>query len=142
MRTDVARELGGFPEDYEIASGEDVDLGFATWVNSLDIVVDERVLVGHVSKGTAGTKLENWQELWKQNRNLFLEKWTDPDVAVPRIAACPESEWKRNRAAAVGAAGWMEQYFKTRDVLHATQRSEAAARDEAKAVGQAQVAKG
>jgi len=63
MRTDVAKELGGFPEDYEIASGEDVDLGFATWVNSLDIVVDERVLVGHVSKGTAGTKLENWREL-------------------------------------------------------------------------------
>ena len=117
MRTDLAKDLGGFPEEYEIASGEDVDLAFTVWVNDLDIVVDERVLVRHVSKGTAAAKLDDWRGLWKRNRDQFLDKWTDPDVPAIRTADCSEATWFRNRSAAVGAATWMRQYFQTRESL-------------------------
>jgi hypothetical protein len=121
MQTDVARRLGGFPEDYEIASGEDVDLAFTVWVNSREIVIDERVLVRHVSKGTASAKLDDWQALWKKNRDLFLDKWEDPLGAIPRLDEQPEADLQRNRQAAAGAVFWMRHYFRTRERMQAAQ---------------------
>ncbi len=96
-----------------MASGEDVDIAFKVWVNGLDIVYDERVLVAHVGKGSA-SKLDNWQVLWAKNRGLFLEKWAG-DGEVPRIESCDEETFARNRAIAASVAEWMAKYFKARD---------------------------
>ena len=88
MRTGVMRDLGGWGEEYEIASREDLDLLFKTWVNGLGVVLDERVLVEHVSQATAASQLEDRDELWKRNRDVFTAKWTaaDPDT-IPHIGA-------------------------------------------------------
>jgi len=115
MATEVAREIGGWGEEYAIASGEDVDLAFKVWVNDLDLLYDTRVLVEHLDKGSS-RNLENWQELWRKNRQVFLDKWTS-SPAVPRLAACAPRRHSINLATAVSVAGWMSQYFRTRDRL-------------------------
>jgi glycosyltransferase involved in cell wall biosynthesis/GT2 family glycosyltransferase len=112
-RADVIRELGAWGEEYEIASGEDVDLCFKIWVNDLDIVYDQRVLVDHVGKGSA-SRLDDWEDLWARNRRRFLMKWKS-EAEVPRLPACDESRFERNRAIARATAEWMERYFTTRD---------------------------
>lgn len=113
MPVALVEQLGAWEEEYEVASGEDVDLCFKVWVNDLDIVFDERVLVRHVGKGSA-SRLDDWQALWARNRRRFLEKWKG-DTAVPRIASCPPDRFARNRQTAQAAAGWMERYFRMRD---------------------------
>ena len=113
MRTDLVRQLGAWDEGYEIASGEDLDLAFAVWVNDLDIVYDQRVLVDHVGKRSA-SRLEDWGSLWERNRRRFFAKWAG-DGAVPRLAGCDVGRFTRNRATARAAAGWMERYFTARD---------------------------
>ena len=105
--------LGSWEEEYEVASGEDVDLCFKAWVNDLDIVFDERVLVAHVGHATAA-KLDDSEQLWALNRQRFLAKWqgrADP----PRLTTCDPARFERNRATARAVAGWMEQYFTIRD---------------------------
>jgi GT2 family glycosyltransferase len=113
MPADLVRRLGAWGEEYEIASGEDVDLAFKAWVNDFDIVYDQRVLVQHVSKGTA-TRLDDWQALWARNRRRFLEKWMG-ETAVPRLDECEPARFARNRETARSVAGWMDRYFTVRD---------------------------
>jgi GT2 family glycosyltransferase len=113
MRTDLVRQLGAWDEQYEIASGEDLDLAFTVWVNDLDIVYDQRVLVDHVGKGSA-SRLEDWSSLWERNRRRFFAKWKG-DGRVVRLATCEEARFARNRATARSVAGWMERYFTARD---------------------------
>ena len=113
MRVDIAHALGRWEEEFEVASGEDVDLCFKVWVNDLDIVFDERVLVDHVGHATA-SKLEDSQELWAVNRSRFLAKWMGP-TDPPRLASCDADRFARNRATARAVAGWMEKYFTIRD---------------------------
>ncbi len=110
---DRIRELGAWEEEYEIASGEDVDLCFKVWSNDLDIVYDQRVLVRHVGKGSA-SRLDNWPELWARNRRHFLDKWTG-DAEVPFLSTCDPARFARNREIARAAAGWMDRYFTARD---------------------------
>ena len=110
---EIVRRLGGWGEEYEVASGEDVDLAFKAWVNDLDIVYDQRVLVQHVGKGTA-SRLDDWQGLWARNRRRFLDKWMGLD-AVPRLDSCEPSRFDRNRETARSVAGWMDRYFSVRD---------------------------
>jgi GT2 family glycosyltransferase len=112
-RAEVITELGAWGEEYEIASGEDVDLAFKVWVNDLDIVYDSRVLVDHISKGTA-TRLDDWRDLWARNRARFLEKWAS-DQPIPRLATCDPDRHRRNRATARSVADWMNKYFTLRD---------------------------
>jgi glycosyltransferase involved in cell wall biosynthesis/GT2 family glycosyltransferase len=119
-RADVVRELGAWGEEYEIASGEDVDLCFKVWVNELDVVYDQRVLVEHVGKGSA-SRLDDWQGLWSRNRRRFLAKWIG-DGEVPRLASCDPARFARNREIARAVAEWMERYFTTRDRLDAQRR--------------------
>ena len=95
MPADVVRRLGGWGEEYEVASGEDVDLCFKAWVNDLDVVYDQRVLVQHVGKGSA-RNLDDWQGLWARNRRRFLEKWMG-DGEVPRLDSCEPARFARNR---------------------------------------------
>jgi glycosyltransferase involved in cell wall biosynthesis/GT2 family glycosyltransferase len=113
MRADVLRQLGGWDERYEIASGEDVDLAFTIWVNDLDIVYDQRVLVDHVGKGSA-SRLDDWRGLWARNRQRFFAKWGG-EGAVPRLDTCDPERHARNRETARAVAGWMERYFSLRD---------------------------
>ena len=113
MRRDTMLALGGWEEEYEIASGEDVDLCFKVWVNDLDVVFDERVLVAHVGHATA-SRLDDWPHLWALNRRRFLAKWmggTDP----PRLTSCEADRFDRNRKTARAVAGWMDKYFTIRD---------------------------
>jgi glycosyltransferase involved in cell wall biosynthesis/GT2 family glycosyltransferase len=109
----VVEDIGEWGEEYEVASGEDVDLAFKVWVNDLDIVYDQRVLIAHIGKGSA-SRLDDWQALWAKNRRRFLDKWMG-DEDVPRLESCPPERFARNRATAAAAAGWMNQYFKARD---------------------------
>jgi GT2 family glycosyltransferase len=111
----TVRALGGWGEEYAVASAEDVDLCFKVWVNGLDVVFDRRVLVDHVSKGTAATKLSDYRAVWKRNREILLEKWTSEDLAVPRLATCTDEEYDRNLRTARSVAGWMALYFRSRD---------------------------
>jgi GT2 family glycosyltransferase len=112
-RADVIEALGRWGEEYEIASGEDVDLCFKVWVNELDIVYDQRVLVEHIGKGSA-SRLDDWEGLWARNRRRFLQKWAG-DEPVPRIESCDPQRHERNRAIARATAEWMDRYFTTRD---------------------------
>lgn len=114
MEHQVARELGGWGEEYEVASAEDVDLCFKVWVNGLDVVYDHRVLVAHVGKATSGTKLADWRTQWEHNRRVLFDKWTADDVRVPRLDCCPPEEHARNLQIARSVAGWMERYFAIR----------------------------
>ena len=137
MRADLVREIGGWPTDYKIASGEDVDLAFTVWTNDLDIIYDSRVLVDHIGKGTA-SRLEDWQTLWADNRNHFLTKWSS-DAPIPRIAACPPERHHRNRQTAASTTQWMQRYFHTRDEYekHRRQTKKALAKARAKSTTQA-----
>jgi hypothetical protein len=114
MRSDVIRALGGWSEHYPVASGEDVDLAFKVWVNDLDVVVDERVLVDHVGKASA-SRLDDWQVLWARNRRRFLDHWQGDDPATPRLASCEPGRFDRNRETARAVAGWMDRFFTARD---------------------------
>jgi glycosyltransferase involved in cell wall biosynthesis/GT2 family glycosyltransferase len=114
MRTAVARELGGWGEEYRIAAGEDTDLCFKLWVNGLDILVDEGALVDHVGKASA-KRLPDWKRHWAVNRALFLDKWTGALDDVPRLASCSEEAFARNKGHARGVAFWMARYFRQRD---------------------------
>jgi hypothetical protein len=118
---DLMRELGGWSTDYEIASGEDVDLCFSVWANDLDIVYDQRVLVDHIGKGSA-SRLEDWEGLWAENRRRFLDKWQTSD-AVPRLDRADPERFRRNRATAAAVAEWMQRYFNTRDRANGTSTS-------------------
>jgi O-antigen biosynthesis protein len=121
MRTDVARELGGFSEEYRLASGEDTDLAFTVWVNGLAIVYDSRVLVWHHSKGTASS-LDDWETLWQRNRKVFLDKWTGAAPNVPRLGRCTAEAFAERLAVARSVATWMGLYLETRDKLKAERR--------------------
>jgi len=113
MPVATARALGAWGEEYEIASGEDVDLCFKAWVNDFDVVYDQRVLVQHVGKGTS-VLLDDWQALWARNRRRFLDKWMG-EGEVPRLDTVDPARFARNRETARSVAGWMERYFTMRD---------------------------
>jgi len=69
-------DVGGWCEEYRLGGAEDVDLCFTMWARGWRVLVDERVLVEHQSKGTAGAQLENWEEIWRQNRELLIDRWS------------------------------------------------------------------
>jgi hypothetical protein len=98
MPVEVVRALGAWGEEYEIASGEDVDLAFKVWVNDLDVVYDQRVLVQHVGHGTS-SRLDDRAGLWARNRRRFLDKWMGAG-AVPRLERCDPERFARNRETA------------------------------------------
>jgi glycosyltransferase involved in cell wall biosynthesis/GT2 family glycosyltransferase len=114
MERSTIQDLGGWGEEFPIASGEDLDLCFKAWVNDLDIALDKRVLVKHVGKATASTKLVDWRSRWERNGQIFLGKWTASHIDAPRIPSCEQERHERNIATARAAASWMELYYETR----------------------------
>lgn len=125
MSTDLCRRLGGWSTEYRIASAEDWDLCFSLWLNGYEIYYDTRVLVEHVSKGTAAEKLDDWRTLWRENRNVFLEKWSG-DVS-DRVDLETKLTEQRNAERAV-AIDWMRRFYHTRDELFGTKKELAQAR--------------
>jgi GT2 family glycosyltransferase len=122
MRTETVRGLGGWSTDYPIASGEDWDLCFTIWTNGLEIYYDQRVLVEHVSKGTAAEKLGDWRTIWRANRNLFLEKWsTSPPAARMGESALTARRQEELRV----VIEWMSRFYHTRDELLASKEETA-----------------
>lgn len=79
MDRSVALDLGGWDERYEVASREDLDLLFTVWVNDLDVILDERVLVEHASNITAKEQLPDREEIWRRNGAIFVDKWSRAD---------------------------------------------------------------
>ena len=67
--------IGGWSEDYYLASGEDADLCYKIWSKNYNILIDERVLVKHEGKVTTKTKIPKWRKLWKKNARKFKRKW-------------------------------------------------------------------
>jgi GT2 family glycosyltransferase len=114
MRRELLVELAGWNEAYPIAAGEDRDLAFTIWTNDLDIVFDAGVLVRHVGHGTADVKLENRDALWSANNRRFVERWSDPDLAVPRIDTCDPGRHDRNRRIAATIVRWRDLYDRNR----------------------------
>lgn len=104
LRSQVIRELGGWNEAYFPASAEDADLAFSLWTNGLGIVLDERVLVEHVSKGTTRRKLPNWRVTWHENGRSFLQRWADPNSVVPILPDRAPERWREARSQAAVAA--------------------------------------
>lgn len=121
MPADVARGLGGWGEEFAVASGEDADMAFKVWTNDLDIVFDERMLVEHVGKVSAG-QLPNWRELWHRNGLLFLDKWRNVDNAVPQLDSCPDDRFDRNRRTASAVADLLRRYFMAQERAHPIRR--------------------
>lgn len=114
MPTDLCRRLGGWSTEYRIASAEDWDLCFSLWLNGYEIYYDTRVLVEHVSKGTAAEKLDDWRSLWRENRNVFLERWSD-DVSHRVDIESELTEQRKDQRAVV--VEWMRRFYHTRDEL-------------------------
>jgi GT2 family glycosyltransferase len=112
-------ELGGWSDQYGIASAEDLDLLFSFWVNNRSVVLDERVLVEHKSAATAST-LENRRELYSQNRLAFAARWAEADPTVtPRLASCSDESFVANLAKARIAGTWMQKWFSAMDTAAA-----------------------
>ena len=124
METEVMRGLGGWGEEFGLASGEDLDLAFKVWVNDLEIYFDERVLVEHVDKGTA-RHLDDWPALWARTRRIFLEKWMATPGAC-RLPTCAPERHRRNLATAASVAEWMSRFFAVRDASRAPTSDEGA----------------
>lgn len=115
--TRTMRELGGWDERYRYGSYEDADLCFRVWVNDLDVVVDERVLVWHVAKGTTADKFFDYESRWEENQRVFLDKWLTASPPVVRLATCSTERFERNLAIAQSVVYWMQRYVVVRDRL-------------------------
>jgi hypothetical protein len=114
-RTDAVA-LGGFSEDYPVASGEDIDLLFTFWTNDCEVVLDERVLVEHESAVTVAAKLGDRDELYRTNRLIFAEKWSKADPRIiPQLGSCSPTTFAANLEKARIAGTWMGQWFRTLD---------------------------
>jgi GT2 family glycosyltransferase len=120
--------VGGWNEQYGIASAEDLDLLFTFWVNDRSVVLDERVLVHHESAVSASA-LPNRNALYKANRLAFAARWAEADPAtVPRLASCSEQHFAANLEKARIAGTWMHQWFRTKDLADDRAREARAAR--------------
>lgn len=122
LRTDVARRLGGWNEDYPVATAEDLDLCFTVWANDLDVVLDTRVLVEHVSRATLDAKLSDAEEVRRHNLARFLARWTSENPGVPRLEECPPEVHARNLRHARTAATWLGRLLVARDEAQRAER--------------------
>lgn len=116
MRTDQCRALGGWNEGYHLATGEDLDLLFTVWTNDLDVVLDERVLVEHVSAATRKRE-PAMEKVLKANLEQFLDRWERGDPPPPRLDTCPPDIFGRNRRHAAAAALWLRRLVAARQAV-------------------------
>jgi GT2 family glycosyltransferase len=123
LRRSQIDALGGWSEDYERASGEDLDLAFTIWTHGLDVVLDTRVLVEHVSQASM-REVPGLSALYRKNLETFLDRWeTGPDG--PLLDTVSPEEYQRNLERAKTAVAWIRRMLVARDET-ATLRREAA----------------
>ena len=117
MARTTIQELGGWNEQYGVASAEDLDLLFTVWSNGLAVILDESVLVDHASAVTA-SKLRGRHSIYKANRLDFAKRWTHATGdGVPRLATCSHEDFESNLEKARIAGTWMQRWFETKDQL-------------------------
>lgn len=114
MRRQQLTDIGGMCADYGLAGAEDLDLAFTLWTNDLDLVFDSRVLVQHVSKGTAAVKMPGWPKRWQDAGALFLARWSNQHNGVADLGICDADRFQRNRRTAAAVARWMQSYVTAR----------------------------
>jgi len=116
MSTPYVRSLGGWSEDYEMASSEDLDLLFAIWVTGKEVVIDDRVLVDHLGSATVSTQLPDKGRLWRQNRKQFVDLWHEMDESRfrQRYNWAGQVSGQRLSEARI-AAYWMSRFFAESD---------------------------
>ena len=122
MRREVAQKIGGWNEQYPVASAEDLDLCFTVWANDLSVVFDQRVLVQHTSQATVSVKLNDHRELYRSNLRLFLDRWGSSAPDVPRLERCDPDRFAANLARAATAIQWIRRLLDTRDELQGARR--------------------
>lgn len=96
MRTSVIRALGGWNEDYKTASAEDLDLVFTVWAHGLDAVLDERVLIDHVSQASV-RNLPDRKEIYRRNLVQFLDRWESMPLGTDALLPGTDPEVLRSR---------------------------------------------
>ncbi len=119
----LALAIGGWSEEYPVASSEDLDLLFTVWSVGREVVLDERVLVEHVGSATVREQLPEWWKLWRENRRIFTKKWMHVDPAVFPVPDGSDAARVRQRLEmAATAATWMDRVFDARDEKDALRR--------------------
>jgi glycosyltransferase involved in cell wall biosynthesis len=124
----LAVAIGGWNEDYPVASSEDLDLLFTIWCTGREVVLDTRVLVAHVGSATVSEKLPDRDRIWKANRHAFTARWMamTPENVPGGDGGDPGLVARRVEEAAI-AATWMERAFLAREHAGAVLRRERAA---------------
>ncbi len=123
MRRSQLVTLGGWNEGYDRASGEDLDLAFTVWAHSLDVVLDTRVLVGHVSQASM-REVPGLTDLYRKNLARFLDRWeTGPEG--PLLDTVSPEEYQRNLERARTAVVWIRRMLVARDETAALKRETA-----------------
>ena len=113
MRRSQIEALGGWNENYERASGEDLDLAFTVWAHGLDVVLDTRVLVEHESQASM-RQVPGLTALYRRNLERFLDRWeTGPDG--PLLDRIDFEEYQRNLERARTAVAWIRRMVAARD---------------------------
>ena len=121
LRRSQLEALGGWNEEYERASGEDLDLAFTVWAHGLDVVVDTRVLVEHASQASM-KELPGLTDLYRKNLQRFLDRW-DMGPDGPLLDTIGSEEYLRNLDRARTAVTWIRRMLAARDEA-ATLRAE------------------
>jgi len=119
MPTGLCRRLGGWNEDYLVATGEDLDLLWTVWVNGFDVVLDERVLVEHLSEATRKSR-SDMEAIRVRNLEQFLDRWITGDPAPPRMEECEPSAFESNRRHAAAGAIWLRRLVDARSAADET----------------------
>ena len=113
LRRSQLEALGGWNEEYERASGEDLDLAFTVWAHGLDVVVDSRVLVEHASQASM-KEVPGLAALYRKNLERFLDRW-DAGPDGPMLDTVGREDYLRNLARARTAVAWIRRMVAARD---------------------------
>jgi O-antigen biosynthesis protein len=113
LRRSQIETLGGWNEEYERASAEDLDLAFTVWAHGLDVVLDTRVLVEHASQASM-KDVPGLTALYRKNLERFLDRWdTAPDG--PLLDTIGREDYVRNLERARTAVAWIRRLVVARD---------------------------
>jgi GT2 family glycosyltransferase len=76
MKTELAREVGGFDEGYVIGDFEDADLCEKVKARGLICVVDQRARLYHLERQSQGNQQASWRfNLTLYNAWRFQNRW-------------------------------------------------------------------
>lgn len=106
--------LGGWNEGYGQASAEDLDLCFSVWAHGYSIIIDERVLIDHLSQATV-RQVPDRKDLYRQNLEKFLERWSSPAGHEPKLPSVDPVEFRHNLERAGTAVVWIRRMLEARD---------------------------